>query len=321
MENRQQIGRAVVIGSGQMGPGIAYTLASTGCLVTIYGRTSESVKRGITSFHRAVELLAEAGCISAGQAAAIARKINGSTGLETAVKRADLVVESISENSGIKQELFKRVEASCSVDTILTSNTSGLPATELAGALRNPERFAVTHFWNPPHLLPLVEIVQGEKTSRQTIDILVQLLKDAGKKPVVVLKDTPGQLGNRLFHALIREAIWIVQEGIASVEDVDTAVKYGLGRRFPVYGPLEHQDVVGLDTVYAIQSYLCRALCNETKPAALLKEKAASGQLGTKSGHGFYDWTKRDLSPVLEKRDAFLIELLKAEKRSALLTK
>ncbi len=321
MANRQEIERAVVIGSGQMGPGIAYTLASTDCFVTMYGRTTDSVNRGVRSFHKAVELLAEAACISAEQAAAIARKIDGSTELESAVKRADLVVESIAENSALKQELFKRVESSCSVDTILASNTSGLPATELAGALRYPGRFAVMHFWNPPHLLPLVEIVKGEKTSRQTIDLLVQLMKDAGKKPVVVLKDTPGQLGNRLFHALIREAIWIVQEGIASVEDVDTAVKYGLGRRFPVYGPLEHQDVVGLDTVYAIQNYLCRALCNETKPAALLEEKAISGQLGTKSGLGFYDWTKRDIGPVLEKRDAFLVELLKAEKLSALLTK
>ncbi len=317
MVNHRKIGRAVVIGSGQMGPGIAYTLASTGCRVTIYARTTESVDRGIQAFHRATALLAENDCISEEQAARIATKIEGSTELASVVRQADLVIESIAENSGLKQELFGRVEASCSVDTILASNTSGLPATELAGALKHPGRFAVIHFWNPPHLMPLVEIVKGEKTFPQTIAVLTELLKDAGKKPVVVLKDTPGQLGNRLFHALIREAIWIVQEGIASVEDVDTAIKNGLGRRFPVYGPLEHQDVVGLDTVYAIQSYLCRVLCNETRPASLLENKAASGELGVKSGLGFYDWSKRDVAPLLEKRDAFLIELLKAEKIAA----
>jgi 3-hydroxybutyryl-CoA dehydrogenase len=317
MATRQDIKRAVVIGSGQMGPGIAYTLASVGCAVTIYARTDESVARGLESFQKAVDILAEAECISGDEAATIRTKIGGATQLEPVVGDADLVIESITENAGLKQELFDRIEKSCSSATILASNTSGIPVSELAGSLKHPERFAVTHFWNPPHLMPLVEIVKGENTSHQTIEILRVLFQDAGKAPVVVLKDTPGQLGNRLFHALIREAIWMVQEGIASIEDVDSAIKNGLGRRFPVYGPLEHQDVAGLDTVFAIQSYLCRALCNETEPARILTEKAKDGDLGVKSGRGFYDWSKRDIGSLLEKRDNFLIELLKSEKSSA----
>jgi 3-hydroxybutyryl-CoA dehydrogenase len=127
------------------------------------------------------------------------------------------------------------------------------------------------------------------------------------------LKDTPGQLGNRLFHALLREAIWIVQEGIASAEDVDTAVKTSFGRRFPVYGLLEHQDVVGLDTVLAIQTYMCKALCNHTEAGKLLQNKVASGDLGVKSGHGFYDWSKRDIERTVKQRDDFLIRKLKSE--------
>jgi 3-hydroxybutyryl-CoA dehydrogenase len=138
-------------------------------------------------------------------------------------------------------------------------------------------------------------------------------MKKAGKAPVSVLKDTPGQLGNRLFHALLREGIYMVQEGIASVEDVDSAIKNGLGRRFPVYGALEHQDVAGLDTVYAIQSYLCRALCRDTEPSPILREKAERGDLGVKTGQGFYDWHKRDIETVIKKRDAFLLELLKVD--------
>ncbi|UCF93081.1 MAG: 3-hydroxyacyl-CoA dehydrogenase family protein [Desulfobacterales bacterium] len=313
MVKRQDIQRVVVVGSGQMGPGIAYTLASVGCSVSIYARTPESVERGLQAYQAAVNLLVKSGCISAGAGSEAAARLSGTTELEDAVARADLVIESIAEDLKIKQELFARIEKACPSQTLLTSNTSGLPVTQLASVLRQPERFAVTHFWNPPHLMPLVEVVKGEKTAPLTIDTLVAVLQEAGKKPVVVLKDTPGQLGNRLFHALIREAIWIVQEGIAAVEDVDTAIKNGLGRRFPVYGALEHQDVAGLDTVLAIQSYMAKALCNETAAGRLLREKVAAGDLGVKSGRGFYDWSRRDIGAVIEKRDAFLVEMLKAE--------
>jgi len=316
INRRRNIQHAVVIGSGQMGPGIAYTLALAGCRVSIYARTSRSVERGMCACHNVVDMLGEAGCITAKEASLVRRNISGTIELESVIAQADLVVESIAEDLEIKRELFSRVEKSCRSDTILTSNTSGLPVSQLARFLKLPDRFAVTHFWNPPHLMPLVEVVKGEKTSQQTIDTLIAVLKEAGKKPVAVLKDTPGQLGNRLFHALLREAIWMVQEGIASVEDVDTAIKNGLGRRFPVYGALEHQDVAGLDTVFAIQSYMCGALCNDTEPAQLLQEKAAAGDLGVKSGRGFYDWTKRDIQSVIEKRDSFLIEMLKAEEVS-----
>ena len=316
MMNRKTIEQAVVIGSGQMGPGIAYTLASVGCRATIYARTSESVGRGMERCRAVADTLREAGFISNREATRILENISGTTKLEPAVASADLVVESIAEDLEIKQELFSRIEKICRDETILTSNTSGLPATELASLLKQPNRFAVTHFWNPPHLMPLVEVVKGEKTSQQTVDALVAILEEAGKKPVVVLKDTPGQLGNRLFHALLREAIWMVQEGIASVEDVDTAIKNGLGRRFPVYGALEHQDVAGLDTVFAVQSYMCKALCSDTEPAQFLQKQADAGDFGVKSGRGFYDWTKRDIKSLLEKRDSFLIEMLKSEAAS-----
>lgn len=308
---KQNIQQAVVIGSGQMGPGIAYTLASVGCRVAIYARTKESVERGIQAFRAIVSALADAGCISDKEAAEVRIRVTGTTYLEAAVASTDLIIESISEDLELKQELLSRIEQACPNETILTSNTSGLPVTQLAHFLKHPARFAVTHFWNPPHLMPLVEVVKGEKSSQQTIDTLVAILKEAGKTPVAVLKDTPGQLGNRLFHALIREAIWMVEEGIASVEDIDTAIKNGLGRRFPVYGALEHQDVAGLDTVLAIQNYMCKALCNAADPSQILKEKVAAGDLGVKSGCGFYDWTKRDIRSVVQKRDDFLIELLK----------
>ncbi len=308
----KQVRRAVVVGTGLMGPGIAYTLASAGVMVAIYGRTEASAERGMRSVNAAVAALVDGRCLSHADGDAILSRVQLTTDLQSAGE-ADLVTESIVEDAKTKQDLFVRLEGICRPDTLLTSNTSGIPASLLAGALQHPERFAVTHYWNPPHLMPLVEVVRGERTAPETIDTLVDLLRTAGKKPVVVQKDTPGQLGNRLYHALIREAIYIVQEGIASAEDVDTAFKFGLGRRAPVWGVLQHQDYVGLDMVLAIQSYMCKALCNDTEPARILREKVAAGELGRKTGRGFLDWHQPEVVEGVQKRDAFLIERLRAE--------
>lgn len=305
--------KAVVVGTGLMGPGIAYTLASAGCEVFLYGLNQGLTDEGMASVRAAVATLRDGDCITSAAGEEILERVHGTVDLEDAASGAEIITESIIEDLGIKQELFMRVERVCPPHALITSNTSGFPATQLAGVLARPERFAVTHFWNPPHIMPLVEVIQGAKTAAQTIESLMTLLRRAGKKPVLVCKDTPGQLGNRLFHALIREAYWIVQEGIASPEDVDLAIKYGLGRRFPVYGMLEHLDIIGLDMVLAIQSYMCRALCNETEPARVLRDKVAAGELGLKAGRGFFDWGKRDSKAILKKRDAFLIELLRSE--------
>ncbi len=313
MLNMEEPKRAVVIGTGLMGPGIAYTLASAGWSVSLCARSESSLIRGLRSYHAAIDTLLRGACISEPEAEKARGKIAGALDMGAAVSDADLVIESIAEDLGLKQALFLRIEARCPSHTLLSSNTSGLPVGQLATVLNRPGRFAVTHFWNPPHLMPLVEVVKGQNTLPETVDAFVALLAQAGKKPVVVLKDTPGQLGNRLFHALLREAIWIVQEGIASAEDVDTAVKTGFGRRFPVYGLLEHQDVVGLDMVLAIQRYMCKALCNHTEAGTLLQEKVASGQLGAKSGHGFYDWTRREIESTIRQRDEFLLRMLTSE--------
>ncbi len=310
-----EIRSAVVAGSGQMGPGIAFTLASVGCETKIFARTEESVKKSVEAFDRILDVLCAEDCLAVDRVAPIRGLVSGTTELESSVRGADLIIESIPENLALKQEFFSRVEAFCPEETILTSNTSGLPATSIAENLHRPERFAVTHFWNPPHLMPLVEVVKGEKTAMETVSLLSELLARAGKKPVAVLKDTPGQLGNRLFQALLREAIHIVEEGIASVEDVDSAIKNGLGRRFPVYGPLEHNDVVGLDTLYAIQSYISESLCSRQKPSELLKNMFDNGDLGVKTGKGFYDWKVRQDQELTDKRDRFLLDLLKMEQK------
>jgi 3-hydroxybutyryl-CoA dehydrogenase len=196
-------------------------------------------------------------------------------------------------------------------EAIFASNTSGLPITRIAEQMDYPERAATAHFWNPAHLMPLVELVKGERTSEATLEQLRQILGAAGKRTVTVRKDVPGQLGNRLQHALLREAFHIIQEGVASVEDVDVAVKFGPGLRFPAYGLLEHADMVGLDMVQAIDDYLFPALSAADAPPAFLLELVARGDLGAKTGHGLYDWTQRDAADVLAARDRFIAARLR----------
>jgi 3-hydroxybutyryl-CoA dehydrogenase len=306
-----------VIGAGMMGPGIGVCLALAGHEVCLFGRSSSSLKRGLAAARDGIDLLRREGVVAAAQASSGASRLRGTTDLARAVADAEFVFESIVEDLDEKQKLFGELEQLASPSAILASNTSGLPISRIAEVLHHPSRAATTHFWNPPHLMPLVEIVKGEQTSHETIEQLRTLLDGAGKQTVVVLKDTPGQLGNRLLHALFREAFHIVQEGIASVEDVDLAMKNGPGLRFPAYGLLEHADMIGLDMQLAIDSYLFAELCNLTKAPALLEDRVARGELGVRTGRGLYDWTTKDPAAVRARRDQFIIDRLKERLASA----
>jgi 3-hydroxybutyryl-CoA dehydrogenase len=309
--------RVAVLGTGMMGPGITVTLALAGHPATLHGRTPESLARGLETIDRCLDQLLREHLVTARAAHAARRRIDGSTDLAAAVGRAAFVFESVAEDLELKQQLFTQVERLAGPDTILASNTSGLPITRIAERMACPERAATAHFWNPPHLMPLVEIVKGERTSEETLTRLFEVLARAGKRVVVVRKDLPGQLGNRLLHALFREAFHIVQEGIASVEDVDTALKYGPGLRFPAYGLLEHADMVGLDMMVAIDSYLFGALSTMDQPPPFVHTLIAQGALGAKTGHGLYDWTQRSAPEVLAARDRFVAARLRDARASS----
>lgn len=308
---KSSIKRVVVVGTGMMGPGIAQCFAAAGKSVTLVSRSEAGLARGRAAIEANLHALQEAGgLISPEEASRTLAAVEGSTNLAAAAE-ADLVVESIVEDLQAKQALFARLDQLCPLHTLLGSNTSGLRITEISAAMVHPERAATTHYWNPPHLMPLVEIVKGERTSEDTVRTLYAVLSEIGKRPVTVHRDVPGQLGNRLLHALTREAMHIVQEGIATAEEVDIAIKTGLGLRLPVYGPLEHADLVGLDLVQAVESYLFRDLCSSPEPLDVLKDKIEKGDLGARTGKGFYDWTKRDAAQVKANRDAFLMARLK----------
>ncbi|MGE5618699.1 MAG: 3-hydroxyacyl-CoA dehydrogenase family protein [Sphingomonadaceae bacterium] len=311
MQDSLPIQRVVVIGTGMMGPGIALAFATAGKTVVLAGRSQESLARGLSTLEAGLRTLQDAELLSPEEASLARGRVEGTADLPAAASTADVVVESIVEDLPTKQALFAQLDRLCPPQALITSNTSGLPISRITAEMSRPERAATTHFWMPPHLIPLVEIVRGERTSEDTVLRLRALLTQIGKRPVVVRRDVPGQLGNRLLGAITREAMAIVQEGIATAEEVDTAIKTGLGLRFPVYGPLEHADMVGLDLVLSVHSYLLQDLCNSPEPLAILREKAARGELGARAGRGFYDWSKKSPDEVKATRDAFILARLK----------
>jgi 3-hydroxybutyryl-CoA dehydrogenase len=305
-------GTATVVGTGMMGPGIAMSLALGGLGVTLLSRKEDSARTGLERSLSQLALLTESDLV-AGSAAARARQLLGwSADFDSAVSSADLVVESAPEDMAFKQDLFARLDSVAKPEAVLASNTSGLSITEIASRCASPGRVLTTHFWNPPHLMPLVEVVCGDKTDREVADSVVDLLRRCGKTPVLVKKDTPGQLGNRMQMAMVREAVNIVQEGIADAEAVDLAAKAGFGLRMPVYGILEHQDIVGLDLGAKVVDYVTRDLNNEPGMPRLMREMLDRGDVGVKSGKGFYDWSEKDDGAIKARRDRFLLEFQKA---------
>jgi 3-hydroxybutyryl-CoA dehydrogenase len=306
---------AAVIGTGMMGPGIALTLAIGGLRCTIVSRTATRATEGLAKARAQADLLARNGLMERVAADGAVALLSASAEFDPSIAGAALVVESGPEDMAWKQDLFARMDAIAPPDTILASNTSGLSITAIGSRCSRPERVMTTHFWNPPHLMPLVEIVQSERTSPELVETVRALLAACGKTPVVVHKDRPGQLGNRLQMALVREAVNIIAEGIADADAIDTVAKNGFGLRMPAYGILEHQDVVGLDLGIRVLDYVARDLYNEPRAPEYMQALVDAGQVGAKAGRGFYDWSVKSAEDVRAQRDAFLVEVLRYRRR------
>ncbi|HEV2448341.1 MAG TPA: 3-hydroxyacyl-CoA dehydrogenase family protein [Candidatus Sulfopaludibacter sp.] len=307
---------AAVLGTGMMGPGIALTLALGGLRTTLVSRTAEGAAGGVAKASALGKVLADNQLTPAPRIEAALARIAGSAAFDQSVSGADLVIESHPEHMELKQSLFARMDVLARPDAVLASNTSGLRITAIASRCSRPERILTTHFWNPPHLMPLVEIVKGERTSAEAAESVRALLAACGKTPVVVNQDRPGQLGNRLQMALVREAANIVAEGIADAEAVDTVAKNGFGLRMPAFGILELQDIVGLDLGTSVVEYVVPDLYNQPRAPEILREMVSRGDLGARTGKGFYDWSTRSAEEVRSRRDAFLIEVLQYRRRS-----
>lgn len=299
-----------IFGPGMMGSGIAQVFAGCEDLsVTIFIREKFEYE-GLDKIKANLSVLKEKEIITEEDIKGIFSRIKTTEDFEEAVKDADFVIECIPENMEMKQDLFARVEKLCKENTILATNTSVMSITEIAQKTNNKTRVIGTHFWNPPYLIPLVEVVKSDYTSDEVFDVTYDLLKKVNKKPVKVNKDVPGFLANRLQHALWREAISIVENGIADAATVDEAVKYGFGLRLPHLGPMENADMVGLDLTYSIHDYILKDLENSKEPSPILKEKFEKGELGFKTGSGFQSWTEEEIKKSNEGLREYLIKVL-----------
>ncbi len=285
-----RIMNVAVIGAGLMGHGIAQVFACAGAEARVFDASVEA----LASLGDRIR----ANLSALGQDMGAADRVIGCTTIAETVAAADLVIEAAAENLAVKQALFAQIEGAAPHDAILASNTSVIPIGAIMSGLARPERALGTHWWNPPFLVPLVEVIGTERTAPEIIDRTLDILVAVGKTPVHVRRDVPGFVGNRLQHALWREAIALVAEGVCDAETVDTVVKASFGRRLAVLGPLENADLVGTDLTLAIHETILPALNRDAAPSPFLRDLVAQGRLGMKSGAGFRNWSPEAAAEV-----------------------
>jgi 3-hydroxybutyryl-CoA dehydrogenase len=295
--------RAAVIGGGLMGHGIAQVLAVGGLDVVVHDPVTEALE---AVPRRIAENLAALGIESE-------LSVELEPDLETAARGADWVFEAAPESLPLKQEIFERLDDAAPPTAVLATNTSVMRVGEVASRARGKRRIVGTHWWNPPFLVPLVEVVQGPETDPTVIERTMRLLHALGKTPVHVRRDVAGFVGNRLQHALWREAFDLVDKGVCDAETVDTVVKAGFGRRLPLLGPMENADLVGLDLTLAIHEYVLPALDPPSQPSPGLRRRVAGGELGSKTGSGFRSWSEDQATAVRDRVLAGLAAANQAE--------
>jgi 3-hydroxybutyryl-CoA dehydrogenase len=289
-----------IIGGGLMGYGIAFVFASAGYAVSVYEPDAE---RRSTLPEKIAGL-----CTLLGVAPGSLGPVSYPEDLKAAVGNAAMVIEAAPENLDIKRKIFADIDALAPADAILATNTSAIPISKIAEAAVNRDRVIGAHFWNPPHLIELVEIIVGAETDIAYANRAMEIMARVGMTPVLVLKDVPGFIGNRLQHALKREAIALVANGICDAETVDTVTKLGFGKRLPVMGPLEQSDLLGLELTVAIHNTIIPDLDVTQTVHPYLKERIASGKNGAKSGEGFRKWTDAEATAARTKMNEYLVE-------------
>ena len=297
----------VIVGAGMMGCSIAAVAALAGKPVVLVLHRPNQRAEARKKVLLAIDELQGYGLFTDQQCCSAKTRISLTMDIQTACASAWWVIESIDENLQHKQDLFQQLDDLLPPEIPILSNTSGLRITDIAEKMNHPERALTTHFWLPAHLIPLVEIVVGAHSSPELAKYVAEELRRWGKSPIVVNKDFPGQLANRILQAVIREATNIVESGLASAEDVDTAVKMGMGLRFPVWGPLEHVDAVGMDVCAAIQNTVLPEISASKTASPIFKSHIDSGEIGYKAGKGFYDWEKRNMHELKTQRNEFIV--------------
>jgi len=294
-----------------MGSGIALACAKGGHTVKLWDIQKEAINQALSTLSSALDTLIASNILTKEEASSCLEHIRPEEQVSQAVRNAEIIFEAVPERIQLKREVFKKLDAMCGNQTILASNTSTFKISALASATKNPSRVIGTHWMNPPYLVPLVEVIPNAKTSRETSDMVRSFLASIGKC-VVMCKDTPGFLVNRMHSALLVEVISMMEQGIASMEDIDTAWKQHLGPRYCTVGPFELLDSFGLDTEHSQYAYLQKTLRdNKFEPPKLLQTKVRRKELGLKTGKGFYDYSEKDIKSMTSERDKRLIQLLR----------
>jgi 3-hydroxybutyryl-CoA dehydrogenase len=294
-----------------MGPGIAQAFSAGGYQVWLVDVKEDILHNAVKQIRDSLSLLQKENILNSKRCEAIISRIHTTLDLRLAVEDAEYVTEAVSEDLRTKRKTFSLLEASAPRDAILASNTSGLSLTKISSEMRTADRTIGTNWWNPPQIMPLVEIMSGKNTSPQVLERTRSILSKIGKRPITILKPVSGFVGNRLQVALLREALSLLERGVASIEDIDTAVRFGPGFRYPVLGPFSVCDFGGLDVFYHLSLELFNDLDNSSTAPEIMRNLVEKGRLGLKSGGGFYDY-KNQQGALVKDRDRKLLAISRA---------
>lgn len=301
-----ELKRAAILGTGTMGPGMGAVLARAGLQVALYDVNEAALERAKGTAEIANGVLDRLGVEDKGGGA-----LTFESDLATAVKDVDIVVEAIPERLELKQKVFAELEGLIGDDTIIASNTSGIPITAMAADLQHPERVVGWHWSNPPQLIPMNEIIVGDKTSAAVVEATEQLTRDIGYIPVTLRKEVPGFVENRVLYAIMRECLALLDEGVVDADGLDKVVQWGIGYKLAVIPPIQLLDVAGLDIYTAVASFLNRDLSNEAGISKTATDLYDAGNLGIKSGRGFFEYTPEKVRELVAARGAKLVGVRK----------
>lgn len=311
----QDIKNVLIVGAGTMGHSLALLFAKGGLEVNLVDKDPAALEKAINLIDSARKTLVKADFISGKEEERIHTLINATSDMRAAARDSDFAIEAVDEDPTVKKDVFTLLDSYCPKHTILASNTSGLNIFNIL-SIRRPEKVIITHFFAPPHIIPLVEVVPGQYTEKETVDSVIQLLQSLGKEPLLLKQYITGFIVNRIQRAISREAFSLVDQNYASIEEVDRAIKKSLGIRLPSVGILQTYDFTGLDVYYKICQENPIELPTSSGPPNIVKEKVELGEFGVKTGRGLYDYSGKKREEILQRRDLNYIEILKAINKS-----